>query len=71
MRVVRTSFFILYLEFEREINAMKWMNKKGEMEMWQIILIILAVILLFVMIMLFVNWSGSGEGLLKRLGDLG
>lgn len=50
---------------------MKWMNKKGEMEMWQIILIILAVILLFVMIMLFVNWSGSGEGLLKRLGDLG
>lgn len=48
---------------------MKLMNKKGEMEMWQIILIILAAILLFVMIMLFVNWSSTGEGLLKRLGD--
>ncbi|MBI2662267.1 hypothetical protein HYX11_02300 [Candidatus Woesearchaeota archaeon] len=49
---------------------MKFMNKKGEMEMWQIILIILAAILLFVMIMLFVNWGSSSEGLLKRLGDL-
>ena len=49
---------------------MKLMNKKGEMEMWQIILIILAVMLLIVMIVLFVKWGNSGDSLFGKLGDL-
>jgi len=48
---------------------MKKMNKKG-MEMWQLVLIILALILLLAVLVWYGVLGGHVEKLLGKLGDL-
>ena len=45
-------------------------NKKAEMEMWQIVLIILSVLLLLFMIVWFGQLGGDLKGLLGKLGEI-
>ena len=61
----KTHFSVVYFSISYFIN-----NKKGEMEMWQIIVIVLALILLIVAIIAYSNWGSSIEELLGRFGGL-
>lgn len=45
------------------------MNRRG-MEMWQLVLMILALVLLFFIIIWYTGLSQGLEGLFKKLGDL-
>ncbi|MBS3139383.1 hypothetical protein J4479_00085 [Candidatus Woesearchaeota archaeon] len=53
----------------KEISSLK-LNKKAEMEMWQIVLIILSVLLLLFMIVWFGQLGGDLKGLLGKLGEI-
>ncbi|HLC81896.1 MAG TPA: hypothetical protein VJH68_04525 [Candidatus Nanoarchaeia archaeon] len=46
------------------------MNKNGEMEMWQIVLIILSVLLLLFLLVWFGQLGGDLKGLLGKLGEI-
>lgn len=63
---------VLYLELAGEIDAMNqslWKCRKG-MEMWQLVLLVLAIILLLFMIVWFGVLGGSLERLFGKVGEL-
>ena len=49
---------------------MNTFNKKGEMEMWQIVMIILAIFLLIAFMVWYGFLSDSADSLFGKLGDL-
>lgn len=49
---------------------MNTFNKKGEMEVWQLVMIILAVLLLIAFIVWYGFLSDSADSLFGKLGDL-
>ncbi len=64
--------FVLYLAAAGEIDAMRaslWRCRQG-MEMWQLVLMVLALILLFFLLGWFLLQQGSLERLLGKVGEL-
>ncbi len=49
---------------------MNTFNKKGEMEVWQLVMIILAVLLLLTFIVWYGFLSDGADSLFRKLGDL-
>lgn len=46
------------------------MDKRGEMEMWQIVLMILAIIMLLAFLVWYSFLSDSASNLLQRVGNM-
>ena len=70
--IVGAGVFVLHLAAAGEINAMNsslWKCRKG-MEMWQLVLMVLAIILLLFMLAWYGVLGSSAEKLLGKVGDL-
>lgn len=52
------------------LREMLFMDKRGEMEMWQIVLMILAIIMLLAFLVWYSFLSDSASNLLQRVGNM-
>lgn len=75
MYLNRACLTLLHLDTQRKTYAMKThkpykFNKKGEMEVWQLVMIILAILLLLAFIVWYSFLGDSADSLFGKLGDL-